>query len=896
MDNLARKFNDPKEVVALFQDEYKSIDLLKMFLLTSANDVSKTFEMLTKWEKNSASPAEKASFLLAQETLKRVILKRIELTATMYQVEVSSPIAQVKTTVDSTKEETTAVKEEQSTSILIPLDKIMEQARLHFQESVEKLTQVPMTLTEEEIKEMNDKNKDTDNPNIIGYFGTIGEIQSEAYSKSFKLLKNTLGAGRYLLPNGKPSKKIWDIDEVNETLDKISGEFFKVDNSELEKVQQDVSEIKVIKLNDVFVLMKSSFESGKTKEEIVEEVKNLVIGVKLSDNDQIVDEAAFNLFKEGSVNAYYESLVVSKEATDKLGTKKTKEEIVEEAISELSPEIEALDKDGKESSIAVFMKKLRSIFLKNNYNLDLKSAKAEAEKIIARLAPNLWERYKAKHKISDEQTVITTDVVAEEPSVEIYDDSHNYKETNPELAEKAKTITDMKTLFETAKALSDAGNWKDALSMVIERTSSSEILVKPANAEPHPFLFDTAQAKTWFKQNILDTPNMGSKTVENIIEDKATFAQDVKTDAVETNQVKEEAGTDSVQAEEKQQGPVPAAGFTNDVVLYPSGKENAEDSEVIAYVIKLKKGSLTLMVANSELSVDYPNHKDAQAKIEEVIGMLVENGNAYKQAKEAITSFFSSYTIPAGTMKSLMQYVVDEAIATRQYNKRNKKKESKKTKETSVETVNTETTEPSEIVNTETTKVTELPTIKEEEVVTTTEETPVEETTETTPEEQEKTEEQVVEEPSVDSPTPSGDIEESKDSTESTSDPLVETPEIQQTEEKSESPKSSTTQEPAVTTDSSGVITTSDSDSIPFESIKPMLTAKDKGNLNRAIGAFYLGSSDKEVAKQQLMSIFSKYAKDKNYRKFQIYRHQGEAEYTTLIEKVIENSIAAGKV
>ena len=896
MDNLARKFNDPKEVVDLFQNEYKSIDLLKMFLLTSANDVSKTFEMLTKWEKNSKSPAEKASLLLAQETLKRVILKRIELTATMYEVEVSSPIAQVETTVDSVKEEETVVEEEQSTSLLISLDKIMEHARLHFQESVEKLAQIPMTLTVEKIAEMNDPKKDTDNPKIMEHLSKVGEIQSEAYSKAFKLLNNTLGKGRYLLPDGKPAKKVWDIDKLNETLDALSGEFFKVDNSGLEKVQQDTEEPKVIKLNDIFILMKSSFEAGRTKEEIVEEVKNLVIGAKLSDNDQIVDDTAFNLFKDGSVHAYYESLVVSKEASDKNGPKKTKDEIVAEAVSELNSEIEALDKDGKESSIAVFMKKLRSIFLKNNYNLDLKSAKAEAEKIIARLAPNLWERYKVKHKIVDEPAAIVTETVVEKPSVEIYDDSHNYTVTNPELAEKAKTITDMKTLFETAKAISDAGNWKDALSMVIERTSSGEIIVTPANAAPHPFLFDTAQAKTWFKQNILDTPNMGSKTVEKIAEDQATFVQDIKTDAVEANQVKEETGTDSVKAEEKTQGPVPAAGFTNDVVLYPSGKEQAEDSDVVAYVIKLKKGSLTLMVANSELSVDFPNHKDAQAKMEEVIGMLVENGNAYKQAKEAITEFFSSYAIPAGTMKSLMQHVVDEATATRQYNKRNKKKESKKAKETSAETDNTETTENSEIVNTETTETTEVPVIKEEEVVTTTEETPVEETTETAPEEQAKTEETVVEEPSSDGPDSGSGIKESKDSTESTSDPLVESPEIQSTEEKSESPKSSTTQEPAVTTDSSGVITTSGSDSIPFESIKPMLTAKDKGNLNRAIGAFYLGSSDKEGAKQQLMNIFGKYAKDKNYRKYQIYRHQDEAAYTTLIEKAIENSISAGKV
>ena len=260
MSNLAKTLNDPKQIIDLYQKEYKNMDLLTMFLLTGSNDVQRTMEMLKQWEKVEADEVTKNTYKLAQETLKRVMVQRVNMTATMYGVAIASSIdakpQQPKPTEtsdkkeESVKEEITETEKDNVIQMLPTVEQVYKRVHEMFKTGLEKISSFPNTLTEEEKELM--KNKDLDlekHPNIQSYYAGIGEIQSEAYAEAFKILKETLGAGRYLSADKKKSSKVWDIDALNDTLDNISREYFNVDNSDSEKTQQDNNQEKITQLS-----------------------------------------------------------------------------------------------------------------------------------------------------------------------------------------------------------------------------------------------------------------------------------------------------------------------------------------------------------------------------------------------------------------------------------------------------------------------------------------------------------------------------------------------------------------------------------------------------------------------------------------------------------------------
>jgi len=859
MSNLAKTLNDPKQIIDLYQKEYKNMDLLTMFLLTGSNDVQRTMEMLKQWEKVEADEVAKSTYKLAQETLKRVMVQRVNMTAAIYGVAVASPIdakpQQQKPTETSDKQEDPAQEESTETekdNVIQMLPTVQDvYARIHtiFKNSFEKFSSMPENTDKEEL----------------------GNIQSEAYAEAFKLLKETLGAGRYLSADKKKSNKVWDITSLNEALDTISRDYFKVDSSDSGETQQDNNQEKIILLNDIFIAVKSAFDAGKSKEETFEEIKNMVVGAKIQDSNSVIDAAHFETMTKmhGSIDTYYNSLVTMKQAS--AGPTKTTDELLSEASEKFDTEIKSLEKGDTGMTFAKIVKAVRGFFLENNLNTTLDNVKSYTEKIVKEKAPSFFEKYKERHK--GKVSEVKEEKVEETISIDIYDDSHNYRETNPELAEKAKGIDNFKTLFETAKVLTEEGKWKDALSLVIERMSSGEIKVTPIKGEPTVVTFEVPQSKDWFKTCILESKGLGSNTIQSIETAKVEFQQK-QTQTKDSDQVKET--TDSVvetQQTNKKQGPVPAAGFSNDTVLFPNGKDHTEDSDLVALVIELigskPKKSLTFMVSNTEVSIDIPNYNDAEAKIDELIEMMVKNANGYAPTKDALLAFFSSYTLPNGVIKSLMNHIMEEAKITRQHNKAVKRRQEKENakKENSAEATNVEQTE--------------VETTEQSEVAST---TPSEESVNTDPVKETEVTEQSTEE------NGSNDEAESADSHSEESSPLADQPEV--TEEKSESQESSETKAEPATSNTSGQDTTSILETVSFDSVKPIVLAKEKADFNKAIGNFYLNSNDKELAKKQLLEIVKNYASDKSYRKNMIhnYRRSSESDLVRLLDKAIENT------
>lgn len=846
MNNLAKKFETPKEVVDLFTEEYKSIDLLKMFLLTSANDVSKALEMLRQWEKN-ATGSDLVAMRKATATLKQIILKRIELTAIMYGVADSTVPAD--TTADTTQEQS---EQGEPTKILpVPMANIIDRAKKYLQEAK---TQI------ENTQDITDE--------------IAGKLQSEAFASAFHLMKETLGAANYLAADGKKSKKVWTSEEISDMLDQIAQEYFKVDNSNLDKVEE-TTETTEFTYNDIAAIIKSCFEKNMTIEATIEEVKTFCYGSKIKDNNTIIDnDEKFNSVVNYATN-YWNSL------NTKETTEVSEDELLTKMAEILDEDLKKLDADERENSVISLVKRTREFFLNNGINLSLKDVKNKIVGLIQEKAPNLWARYQKKMGHREVET----------PNVDIYDSSHNYKETNPSLYEEASKIVTMEVMFNKAKQLTEEGNWKDALAMVIHLSGSKQVMV----SENNPLNLDESQAKTWFKNNILGTKSteeLDKKSREILAAKMESQKVETEAQAVETNQVKEDTGsaedTQKIESQEKPIGPVPFAGFSKDAIFYPQFATEIPEDQLHAYVLTMSdapKKDYTFMVADSEVSVDFPCYKDFDAKMDEILEILVLNSNDYKKAKIELTSFLNVYDVKSGVIKDLLQYFQKMSVAERKARKAIKQQEEASADTTVEETVEQTETSTQETVQTDSgSEVTTEETTETEsaEVATTTEteEVPAETAEEVTTE-QENTE------------SPGGENQENVSVPETTeTSPLSDSQTEVAVEEKSESQESSTTQETVVTQTTSGKDISSRLNEIPFETIQPILNARDKGDLNRAIGKFYLAYPEKDKAHDVLFEIFIRYRSDKKYKNRMITRYKSATKdvIVNLISLAIENS------
>ena len=845
MDNLARKFENPKEVVDSFTKAHGSTELLKMFMLTSSNDVSKINELLKSWEKDSKNDADKTALRSAQKTLKAVVLKRVELTGIMYGVETTSTVSPITEQIavvatGGVIEEKEIVVESEPIKLLVPMTNIIENAKSYLKEASEKIKSTE-NITDE----------------------LAGNIQAEAFANAFHLMKETLGAGNYLTADGKKSKTIWQGEEISDHLDVISKEFFAIDNSNLETVKSQPAEIKEFTYNDIAAMVKASFEANRTVDLIIEEVRTAFFGGKIKDNNTVIDTEDKFTTIIGYVNNYFNSLVTINKPVE------TKEVVLSKAKESLTEELKKLDADPKANSIHLLIIKLREFFLNNNASIPLKESKAAVETFVKENAQNLWNRYISK---SSNAVII---VAEETPSIDIYDNSHNYETTNPELYAAAKEITTMDAMFAKAKQLVEEKKWKDALAMVIHLTSNNQIAV----SDTVKLTFTEDQAKGWFKQNILET-----KPVEQIAE--ATIVAD-ETHASETDQVKVEEGSaevvQPVEQTEVKQGPVPKAGFDPEAAIYPQiGGVPAEDKGLVAYYFETKmipKKGVTFMVTDSDVSVDFPCYSDFENKMNEIVGILSNNSNDYKKAKAELTSFLSVYEVTPSVIKTMLTRFTELGIADRKARKAESKSVIEKPAETTEETTTQET---ETVVETPVETVVVEPSTEESVVETVVEETPAPETT--------------TEDAPVVEPTPQDDTVVATQSGETAEDsaPLAESQIV--VEEKSASPESSTTQETVVTETTSGS-DTAEIDPITFKALQPILIAKDKSSFNKAIGRFCNESSDPAGAEDIVFTAILKYRKDKAYKKCKVndYRSATDEHLRGTIKTAVENSKNAPK-
>ena len=89
MENTARALTAQAVI-----EDFKSIgasELLKVFLVTGATDISKSYEFVKGLLRNATSDAEKASYNNALKALANIELKRITLTSIVYGVDETIP-------------------------------------------------------------------------------------------------------------------------------------------------------------------------------------------------------------------------------------------------------------------------------------------------------------------------------------------------------------------------------------------------------------------------------------------------------------------------------------------------------------------------------------------------------------------------------------------------------------------------------------------------------------------------------------------------------------------------------------------------------------------------------------------------------------------------------------
>jgi hypothetical protein len=610
MENTARKMS-ADEVVKTFQEAHGNLDLLRVFVITGATDISKSHEMISKWGKN-AHGEEKAKWEQALATLQAIELKRIEYTAALYQVD-QPEIKAIE-----------ADETEGKTVLMFPT--------------------VEVVL--ERVQKIFDNSKD----------------MKKAIASATKVLNETVGQGKAVDEKGNP--ETWDEKKIADRVGTFAAvketPVAEVPPAKTEKTKEDKKTEK-IEFQTLYDMSDKMVKEGKSADEIK-------IALMQFTYKKVIADKAGDIFvrNEQVFNDYYGKILkvtveagASIKAAEKLNFNDANKLIEEKIEKEVKPFLEHLDKDEKESSPAKATKLLVGIYKNLGRNKSLQDGLNEVIKLAEKWAPGLVARYRDSNK-STVPVDNTAATVIEDEKPDIYDDSHNVKESNKVLWAEVEAYTMMDELFNKSVELCKAGTWKDALSMCIILITTGKI--KETADAKDPLQWNEAQIKEWFHANILGSLKTGDATGDE-----------------------KPADTEKPAA---QQGPVPQAGSIDKTsekvvrLMHPEIRDRFkgkyETSTCTIPIIHHSEPSLSVevLVTTPEQEKEFIGTEANLTKfIDELRDQIVLNRNAANKdmRKRLQIALKQVYEITNSETKNILDAIIKEADAIRRENKKNSK-------------------------------------------------------------------------------------------------------------------------------------------------------------------------------------------------------------------------------
>ena len=610
-------------VLKEFKEAHGTQDLLKVFLITGATDISKSHEMISRWLKSAVTQEEKEAYCKALRTLELIELKRIELTALAYFIDLGDE------------------DEENKIRNLFPtVDDVLERVRNMYAEAQNK-----------------------------------GQGKSYAYNE----LVATLGEGR-ARENNESQKlvKAWKEKDITAYIDKMVSEV----NSESGKKpeSEDKSTGGQIGINTVFNVAIDMAKSGKSAEEIKSHIKDMTLGKSIhadnSDDYLVKDETVFNDYWKRMLEAVVLKTIEDREVPK---TKAEKDKALSEAIDkEVKPFLVQMDEDTTQVSLAPAARVLKTLAAKLGVELDLQKAYDKVKELADGLTPNLLERMKkaGKERIPVEKPADTKKETTKETKdessgstadVEIYDETHNIRESNKDLWEKVKDFEYLEQVYDKAVELHKANQWKDALSMaiILITEGGTKGKLKASKDAADVLGWNVDQVKDWFTSNVEASLEGENKLKE---ENKA-----------EDKNLTGDAGTKGI-------GPVPQAGSidntggkthvdANSIMTDSSSskllKENANYTDKYSFTSvtlpmsgnRAENVSFQVLDATVEQEPEFLGTLSNFTKfIDECRDRLIEKGNDYplvfNDLKKDLTAL---YEVSNSELKGIMGSLVNEA-------------------------------------------------------------------------------------------------------------------------------------------------------------------------------------------------------------------------------------------
>lgn len=468
MNNTAKLSNT---IVNEFQEAHKTTEFLRNFLITSASDAGKTYEMLDKFRKY-ASEENKVKFTNAIKLLEDITIRRVEITANVF--------------LPGDYENLPEVEE----------PKKVIQMYISLEDVLQKVQKIML-----------------DNPTSTS--------RKEAYEE----LKLTVGNNNKVKDsNGKIV--LWDNAKINAHLDLLDKESKK--DSPKEEKNEKTPEHARIGFKTILGFAEDMVKNNKDENVVKNAIKKYIIGkIVTSDsiNTFIVNDDVFENFYKNAIEAYVKNLIINLEKKEDNKTIESKLETVEKKIEEeVKPMLEELEKANEKFSLSKATKHTKNIYVSSGIMKTLSDSLLKVLELAKKYTPNLYSKYKDSTKDNKPIEPI-------KDKVEIFDNSYNVSEANKPLWKEVENYTDFTELFNKADKLTKAGNWKDALSMCIILISSGKIKEKKEDKETIQWTED--QIKNWFYTNILketvvtETSAKAEEKTEIKVEEKTTETEPV---------------------------------------------------------------------------------------------------------------------------------------------------------------------------------------------------------------------------------------------------------------------------------------------------------------------------------------------------------------------------------
>ena len=606
-DNTARM--SATDIVEHFKTTLGDLDLLKIFMVTGVTDISKSYELIAKLAK-SADGTEQVEYENALKILGKIAVKRILVTETFYN---SLNIG-----------ESAIIEPEAATFLMLPkLDDTLDRVR--------------KTLK-------------------------TGSFSSESYKEVMDVLNATVKQGKVINNEGQPIT--WSVEEINAFLDSYE----KTEKKTAKKVEKKTTD--KINFSDVFNLSAELAKQGKTAEEIEVAVKEFVLGKVVGGKDSgsdilMLDETIFKDFYSRMVAAYVTQAINKKVAENSVI--ETEKAISERIEKEVKPMLEVLDKDEKEVAFLSPSKLIMTIYKDFKSNIGIADAVKRVEEMAKIVAPKLFERHAnaIKNKVPVDKKAADK---AKSPIKEVYDDSHNIKESNKELWAEIEKYTLLSQLYDKGVELSKAGKWRDGICMCLTLIADGKI---KETAESKEFInWDSDNVKLWYYNNIeMTVSGLDNKEPETI---------DVKAEIINDDTSKINASS-----KEAKIGPVPPAGFTQskESVLSKLLKKREELKNTYAFKFVTIASdhhvnkSITFEVCDATQEQE-PEMIGTEANLIKFIDLqrdeLVKNSNAVKRIRQSIMDRLSTcYEMGHSEAKNIAAALNKEAVNIRKEIKKN---------------------------------------------------------------------------------------------------------------------------------------------------------------------------------------------------------------------------------